>query len=55
VLIYCLLLLPGTHPFRGATGNVNLSKVLRGDYNELGEREYSEVLKALIYMMMDVV
>jgi hypothetical protein len=59
VLCVCAIissfLLPGAHPFAGATGKVNMMKIMRGDRNDLSGREYSDGLKALIYRMMDVV
>jgi hypothetical protein len=54
-IISYLLLLPGAHPFAGTTGKVNISKVVKGDRSDLGGREYSHELKALIYTMVEVV
>jgi hypothetical protein len=54
-IIISSFLLPGAHPFTGANGKVNMMKIMRGDHNDLSEREYSDGLKALICRMMDMV
>jgi hypothetical protein len=45
----------GSHPFAGSNKKVNLSRVVKGEHNDLGLRKCSRRLKALICTMMDVV
>jgi hypothetical protein len=55
VCLCFLLFFEGVHPFAGASGRVNITKVVTGDHSELVGREYSDELKGLIYRMMDMV
>jgi hypothetical protein len=54
VWIY-VVVVAGVHPFCGAKGRVNITKVMMGEHDELVGREYSDEVKGLIYGMMDVV
>jgi hypothetical protein len=45
----------GVHPFQGVSGGINISKVLEGKYNKLDTLKYSNELKDLIYLLINLV
>jgi hypothetical protein len=55
LIMCCLILFIGKHPFLNANGTVNHGRQGKGQYEKIKEGRYSSALVDLMERMMDVV